>query len=114
MEEIIRFYKQQSEALQTEINALSRRIHLVGTIRLLLVIGAAIAIYLFREQSWTVLTGIALVFIVPFAALMLTETTSAMVTTPSHSRRSCRRFSGTGGSPRSPYPSGPPCTCRKW
>ena len=70
MEEIIRFYKQQNEALQAEINALSRRIHLVGTIRLLLVIGAAIAIYLFREQSWTVLTGIALVFIVPFAALM--------------------------------------------
>lgn len=71
MEEIIRFYKQQIETLQAEINTLSRRIHLVGTIRLLLVLGAVLTLYLFREQSWAVLTGILLAFILPFAALMV-------------------------------------------
>ncbi len=71
MEDIIRFYKTQCAALQEEISVLNRKIHGIGTIRLLLVLGAAVAIYLSREQSWEVLAGIALVFIAPFAALMV-------------------------------------------
>ena len=70
MDEIIRFYQTQCTTLQAEINALSRRIYWVGTLRLLLVVGLAVAIYLFHEQSWSVLAGIALAFILPFALLM--------------------------------------------
>ena len=42
----------------------------MGSIRLALVAGAILSLWIFRDESWQCLTGITFAYIIPFALLM--------------------------------------------
>lgn len=71
MENIKSFYRQNVEAYTRRIANLRKNIHWVGSVRLALVVGWGISLWLFWEQSWQLLTGISALFILPFILLML-------------------------------------------
>ncbi|HIX21888.1 MAG TPA: DNA mismatch repair protein MutS, partial [Candidatus Parabacteroides faecavium] len=49
----------------------NRKIHIIGTIRLLLVIGALLMLYGFHQEGWYIIMGIILLFGLPFIGLMI-------------------------------------------
>jgi Ca2+/Na+ antiporter len=61
------FYKEIIRDSAIKLEALKKRIHLIGSFRLLVVLMAAFSLWLFREESWSlrllVLLGCAVVFI---------------------------------------------------
>lgn len=71
MEKIYTYYKENIEAYSRQSASLRKRIHWMGTLRLALVGGAVVALWLFRAQTWPVWVGIGLLFLLPFAALMV-------------------------------------------
>lgn len=71
MKDIINFYTSNSENLKQKISTLNKRIHLIGTIRLIIFLGAAISLYLLRDESWTTLVLLTIAFAIPFIALMV-------------------------------------------
>ena len=70
MEKVYAFYEEQIALHSMRLNALKHRIHQIGTLRLLLVIGGLILLWLLRSESGIVLGTLALVIVFPFAALM--------------------------------------------
>lgn len=71
MKDIINFYTSNCENLKQKISTLNKRIHLIGTIRLIIFLGAAISLYLLRDESWTTLVLLTIVFAIPFIVLMI-------------------------------------------
>jgi hypothetical protein len=71
MEEIIAFYESSIEACSQLITRLQKKIHVLGTARLLLCVAAIANLWLLWERDWLLLAGIALLYAVPFAALMV-------------------------------------------
>lgn len=71
MEKIYTYYKENIEAYSRQSASLRKRIHWMGTLRLALVGGAVVALWLFRAQTWPVWAGIVFLFLLPFAALMV-------------------------------------------
>ena len=71
MKDIINFYTSNCENLKQKISTLNKRIHLIGTIRLIIFLGAAISLYLLREESWTTLVLLTIAFTIPFIVLMV-------------------------------------------
>lgn len=65
------FYQDKIKALSNRLDKLKRTIHLIGTFRLLLVVGAGICIWIFRQEEAWVLTVISLIFIIPFIGLII-------------------------------------------
>lgn len=74
MENIYSYYQENIAAYTRRIDNLRKKIHLLGTIRLGLVAGLILMIWLFKAENLTILTGITLSFIVPFIALMVYHT----------------------------------------
>ncbi|MDR3194444.1 MAG: DNA mismatch repair protein MutS [Tannerella sp.] len=74
MEEVIRFYESQIAGHTSERERLRKKIHRYGTIRLLLFAGAVATLWLCRDAGWTVWTGVAVAFAVPFVTLMVWHT----------------------------------------
>ena len=74
MEAIIRFYTNQIDSFNEKRETLKKRIHLIGTVRLLLFVGAFITVYFCRDMQLISLFGILMVFAVPFIALMIYHT----------------------------------------
>lgn len=74
MEKVYSYYKENSTAYSRRIENLTKKIHLVGSIRLALVIGTVAMIWICKAESWSVLAGIILLFILPFLALMVFHT----------------------------------------
>lgn len=71
MKDIINFYTSNCENLRQKISTLNKRIHLIGTIRLIIFLGAAISLYLLRDESWTTLVLLTIAFAIPFIVLMV-------------------------------------------
>ena len=71
MEQLYTFYEEQIALHHAHLDALKHRIHQIGTLRLLLVIGAIASITYFRAESSTLLGMIFIAFALPFGLLML-------------------------------------------
>lgn len=74
METIENFYKDNRTAYQRRADNLRRKIHLLGTMRLVLAIGLIGAIWIFKSENWSILSGIVCLFILPFIVLMIYHT----------------------------------------
>jgi hypothetical protein len=70
MEKVFDSYNSAIESSSLQIEALKKKIHLIGTIRLLLVLATIAAIWLLWGSDWRLLAGIALACAIPFAVLM--------------------------------------------
>ena len=57
MEEIYSYYKENIDAYTRRLGNLKKKIHLMGSIRLALVVGAILSLWIFRDESWQWLTG---------------------------------------------------------
>ena len=71
MEQLYAFYEEQIALHRVQLDALKRRIHQIGTLRLLLVIGALTVLWLLRAESNTLLGMIFVAFALPFGLLMV-------------------------------------------
>lgn len=74
MEKRSEFYQQNILAYTRRSESLQRRIHLLGTVRLALVVGAVACLWFFRAESSYLLTAVVGGFVIPFAALMVYHT----------------------------------------
>ncbi|MDD4115690.1 MAG: DNA mismatch repair protein MutS [Massilibacteroides sp.] len=74
MEKRKQFYKKTSESCQRQISLLSKRIHIYGTIRLILFLSWFITLYWFSDKGWAVWALITLMFAIPFIILMVSHT----------------------------------------
>ncbi|MBS7342123.1 MAG: DNA mismatch repair protein MutS [Parabacteroides sp.] len=71
MKNLSTYYQELIHTLSTEKNQVNRKIHIIGTIRLLLVIGALLMLYGFHQEGWYIIMGIILLFGLPFIGLMI-------------------------------------------
>ena len=71
MEALIRFYDERIAQHRATLEALKRKIYHAGTLRLLIVVAALVAVWIARGAGWAVLTSIAVACVVPFVALMV-------------------------------------------
>ncbi|GHT28861.1 DNA mismatch repair protein MutS [Bacteroidia bacterium] len=70
MEKVFESYNSTLESSSLQIEALKKKIHLIGTIRLLLVLAAIATIWFLWGHDWRLLVGIVLAYAIPFAVLM--------------------------------------------
>ena len=71
MEALIRFYDERIAQHRATLEALKRKIYHAGTLRLLIVVAALVAVWVARGAGWGVLAGIGVACVVPFVALMV-------------------------------------------
>ena len=71
MEALIRFYDERIAQHRATLEALKRKIYHAGTLRLLIVVAALVAVWIARGAGWAVLMGIVVACAVPFVALMV-------------------------------------------
>lgn len=71
MKNLSTYYQELIHTLSTEKNQVNQKIHIIGTIRLLLVIGALLMLYGFHQEGWYLIMGIILLFGLPFIGLMI-------------------------------------------
>lgn len=71
MEALIHFYDERIAQHRATLEALKRKIYHAGTLRLLIVVAALVAVWIARGAGWAVLTGIVVACAVPFVALMV-------------------------------------------
>ena len=71
MEQVYAFYEERIALHRAHLDALKRRMHQIGTLRLLLVIGALILLWLLRAGSSTLLGMTFIAFALPFSLLMI-------------------------------------------
>lgn len=74
MEKVYSFYQENITAYTRRIDNLRKKIHLLGSIRLALVVGLIAMVWFFKAASWTTLAGIVVLFVLPFIALMVYHT----------------------------------------
>lgn len=74
MEKVYQYYRETITAYIRRSDSLRKKMHLCGTIRLLLVAGLIAAIWLLKAEGWQVLAGTVVLFIIPFIALMAYHT----------------------------------------
>ena len=74
MEKIYNYYQDIVTAYTRRADNLKKKIHLLGSIRLLLVAGLIAMVWFFKSEDWKVLAGIAVLFTIPFIALMVWHT----------------------------------------
>ena len=70
MDILIQFYKDQITSFTTKRESLNKKIHWLGTVRLLLFVGTLTTLWFGRESDWTVIASILFVFAVSFTVLM--------------------------------------------
>lgn len=66
MKEIYQFYQDSIGAFSKKLDNLKKKIHLIGTIRLLLLSGAFISFWFIRNEGWITWLTIILTFLIPF------------------------------------------------
>lgn len=74
MEKIGQYYKETINAYTRRSDGLRKKMHWLGTIRLLLVAGLVAAAWFLKGGSWMMLGGAIAVFIIPFIGLMVYHT----------------------------------------
>lgn len=70
IEEVKSGYSHIAEEAKLKLNKVQQQIYRTGTLRLMLFLAGVAGIIYFRSESWVVLTGIALVTLLPFALLI--------------------------------------------
>jgi hypothetical protein len=70
MENVYNYYNNTIEAYTRRVDSLRKRIHLFGTVRLLIVIAAIGLTWLLWGQSWQLIAGVLLLCAIPFFVLM--------------------------------------------
>lgn len=71
MKDIYQFYEGRIIAFSKKLEHLKKKIHLVGSIRLLIVVAALITLWLFREGNVWLLSGIFIGYLIPFIILLI-------------------------------------------
>jgi hypothetical protein len=71
MEEVVAWYESVAADCETRAGRLHRRIHAIGSIRLLLVVAAVAVIWNIWGSDWLTLLGTALAFAAPFTVLLI-------------------------------------------
>lgn len=71
MEKIYAFYKENIENCARLSHRLKQKMHLIGTIRLIIVIAIVFTFWLFRNENWSIWGSILLVYGLPFIALLV-------------------------------------------
>jgi hypothetical protein len=74
LSESIQFYNTRIASFSEKRDALKKTIHRIGSVRLLLVAGAVLTVWYFRESNWVVWTGIFAAYAIPFIVLMVYHT----------------------------------------
>ena len=74
IEETYDYYRQKKEVHEAILQRLKRRIYHIGTIRLLLITGMCVLLWLLREKDWLILTVIACSFLFSFLLLVVYHT----------------------------------------
>lgn len=64
------FYEQKIQSATSELEKLKRKIHFIGSLRLLTVIGACITLWFLRQEEATIIISVSLLFVVPFIVLL--------------------------------------------
>lgn len=70
MEKLYKYYRENIAKYGAEVDRRSRWIHLMGSVRLALVAGALLMLWINRDGSWQLIMGVTMLFVVPFAMLM--------------------------------------------
>ena len=70
MRQVYSHYEGNIRTYTQELGNLKKRIHAIGSIRLLLVAGLLLTLWALRDASWLWLTGITAAFALPFIILM--------------------------------------------
>lgn len=71
MKKVYNYYQENIEAYTRRSHSMRKKIHMAGSIRLALVVGAVVTLWLCKTQEWQILVGIALAYILPFIVLMV-------------------------------------------
>ncbi len=71
MDKVFDYYRSNIEAYTRRVNNLQKKIHLMGTIRLLIVAAAIVSIWFLRAQDWRIIAGVTLLYFIPFIGLMI-------------------------------------------
>lgn len=74
MEKVYTYYRENVTSYSRQAEQLKRQIHLLGTIRLILVALLILTIWLLRNESWQIILGSIVLFAIPFALLMVYHT----------------------------------------
>lgn len=74
MEKVYQYYQDTIAAYTRRSDNLRKKIHLIGTIRLLLVAGLLAAIWFLKAENWMMLAGAVVLFLIPFVGLMVYHT----------------------------------------
>ncbi|MDR2809493.1 MAG: DNA mismatch repair protein MutS [Tannerellaceae bacterium] len=74
MEKVYHSYESTIEACSQRAKKLQKEIHRIGSIRLLLVIGAVATVWFLRELDWKLLAGILTLYAILFVVLMIRHT----------------------------------------
>ncbi len=74
MEKVYTYYQSKIEKSEDLVKKLKRQIHLLGSIRLLLVAGAVFSLWIARNEGWSVWLLIFVCFCLPFIGLMIWHT----------------------------------------
>lgn len=70
MENVYKYYRENISAYTKRLDNLRKRIHLMGSIRLVLVAGVILSLWFLRNENWQLISGTVVAFIFPFALLM--------------------------------------------
>lgn len=71
MEEIYQFYQDSITAFTKKLDNLKKKIHLIGTIRLLMVCAICVGLWFVRNESWTIILLMVSGFFIPFLGFIL-------------------------------------------
>ncbi|MDH6534502.1 DNA mismatch repair protein MutS [Parabacteroides sp. 52] len=71
MEKVYTYYTEKIEASTRQLNDLKKKMHVLGSIRLILVLAALISCWIFRQESGWVITGILGLYALPFTLFMV-------------------------------------------
>ncbi|MDH6358220.1 DNA mismatch repair protein MutS [Parabacteroides sp. PF5-9] len=71
MEKVRGYYLQQVQEYTIQLNGLKRRIHLLGSVRLVLVLLALISVWFVRNADWQLITGVLILYLIPFVVFMI-------------------------------------------
>lgn len=74
MEKIYNYYQNIITVYTRKTDRLKKKIHLLGSIRLLLVAGLVAMIWFFKSEDWKILAGIVILFVFSFIVLMVWHT----------------------------------------
>lgn len=71
MKNVVSYYKNTIEAYTLRVDNLKKKIHLLGSIRLLIVVTAIACVWLLKSGDWKILAAVLLLHVIVFAALMV-------------------------------------------